>query len=340
MHNHANSFVSGVVYLTPTHPGSQTVFMKSPGGTDFLFKNDHAGTTPERVQRRQVDQPGARARRPGAVPQLPHARRAAQPGRAPHHAVVQRHPDAARFMGLRRQVRAELARPALRPPVGASLLLMVASGFAGLGYQIVWTQQCALWLGHESAAVLAVVAAFFGGLAVGAFALGARIAAQRRDPCAGTPAASSSIALWSLLLTRRDAAVQRLGAAADRRASRRRRGNGRWRSRGTFVLLLPATAAMGATLPAMERIDRARRAASGARSIAALYAAQHVRRRRRRARRRVLVDSRASVSRAPPASASRSTCCARATALARVPGARPRSRRPARAPRPSRARAA
>ena len=46
MHNHANSFASGVVYLTPTHPGSQTVFMKSPGGTDFAFRNDHAGTTP------------------------------------------------------------------------------------------------------------------------------------------------------------------------------------------------------------------------------------------------------------------------------------------------------
>ncbi len=46
MHNHANSFISGVVYLTPTHPGSQTVFMKSPGGTEFLFKNDHAGTKP------------------------------------------------------------------------------------------------------------------------------------------------------------------------------------------------------------------------------------------------------------------------------------------------------
>ncbi|MEJ0099651.1 MAG: TIGR02466 family protein [Pseudomonadota bacterium] len=45
MHNHANSFISGVVYLTPTHPGSQTVFMKSPGGIDFHFKNDHAGTT-------------------------------------------------------------------------------------------------------------------------------------------------------------------------------------------------------------------------------------------------------------------------------------------------------
>lgn len=46
MHNHANSFISGVVYLTPTHAGSQTVFMKAPGGTDFLFRNDHARVTP------------------------------------------------------------------------------------------------------------------------------------------------------------------------------------------------------------------------------------------------------------------------------------------------------
>jgi len=46
MHNHANSFVSGVVYLTPTHPDACTVFMKSPGGTDFIFRNDHAKTSP------------------------------------------------------------------------------------------------------------------------------------------------------------------------------------------------------------------------------------------------------------------------------------------------------
>jgi len=43
MHNHANSFISGVVYLTHTHPDSRTVFMKSPGGTDFAFRNDHDG---------------------------------------------------------------------------------------------------------------------------------------------------------------------------------------------------------------------------------------------------------------------------------------------------------
>lgn len=46
MHNHANSFVSGVVYLTPTHPAARTVFMKSPGGTDFAFRNDHDAVTP------------------------------------------------------------------------------------------------------------------------------------------------------------------------------------------------------------------------------------------------------------------------------------------------------
>jgi len=46
MHNHANSFVSGVVYLTPSHSDSQTVFFKSPGGTDFVFKNEHAHVTP------------------------------------------------------------------------------------------------------------------------------------------------------------------------------------------------------------------------------------------------------------------------------------------------------
>jgi hypothetical protein len=46
MHNHANSFVSGVIYLTSTHPEARTVFMKSPGGTDFAFRNDHKGMKP------------------------------------------------------------------------------------------------------------------------------------------------------------------------------------------------------------------------------------------------------------------------------------------------------
>ena len=43
MHNHANSFVSGVLYLTRPHAEARTMFMKSPGGHDFSFRNDHAG---------------------------------------------------------------------------------------------------------------------------------------------------------------------------------------------------------------------------------------------------------------------------------------------------------
>ncbi len=45
-HTHANSFVSGVVYLTPVHEEAQTVFMKPSGGTEFLFRNEHAAVAP------------------------------------------------------------------------------------------------------------------------------------------------------------------------------------------------------------------------------------------------------------------------------------------------------
>ena len=43
LHNHANSFISGVVYLTATHPDARTVFIKPPAGTSFLFNNNHPG---------------------------------------------------------------------------------------------------------------------------------------------------------------------------------------------------------------------------------------------------------------------------------------------------------
>lgn len=41
VHNHANCFVSGVVYLTPSDPSANTVFMKGLGGHDFAFRNAH-----------------------------------------------------------------------------------------------------------------------------------------------------------------------------------------------------------------------------------------------------------------------------------------------------------
>jgi len=145
---------------------------------------------------------------------------------------------------------------------------MVASGFAALGYQIVWTQQCALWLGHESAAVLAVVAAFFGGLAVGAFVGGPRIDRSAR-PGRWYAACEALIGAWSLVLALLMPPASRwlLELTGAQPSSM-----WQWTVAfcGTFVLLLPATAAMGATLPAMERVmARLRRDGT---SIAALYA--------------------------------------------------------------------
>jgi spermidine synthase len=146
---------------------------------------------------------------------------------------------------------------------------MGASGFAALGYQIAWTRQGALWLGHESAAVLAVVAAFFGGLAAGALLLGPRID-RSAHPARWYAGCEVLIGAWSLALALllapvTDGLAEWIGPQPT--ALRH------WAVAfaGLFVLLLPATAAMGATLPAMERAQ-ARMARSGD-SIAGLYAA-------------------------------------------------------------------
>jgi spermidine synthase len=149
-----------------------------------------------------------------------------------------------------------------------ALALMVASGFGALGYQIVWTQQSTLWLGHESAAVLAVIAAFFGGLGLGALAASARI------DCSAHPArwyagCELIIGVWSLvlaylLLPISGWLLELIGAQPS--------PVWHWcvAFSGTFLLLLPATAAMGATLPAMERVLAQLR--SDGTPIAALYA--------------------------------------------------------------------
>jgi len=151
----------------------------------------------------------------------------------------------------------------------AALAVMMASGFAGLGYQIVWTQQCALWLGHEAAAVLAVVTAFFGGLAVGGLLFGPSIERSRR-PARWYAGCELLIALWSLLLA---LAMAPFSAALLALTGDQPSPLWQWTVAfaGSFLLLLPATAAMGATLPAMAKV------AAGwqreGRAVAPLYAA-------------------------------------------------------------------
>lgn len=149
-----------------------------------------------------------------------------------------------------------------------ALALMLASGFAGLGYQIVWTQQASLWLGHETAAVLAVVAAFFGGLTLGAFLFGARIERSARA-VHWYALCEFVIALWSLLLI---VLMTPLSARLLDLIGVQPTPLWQWSVAffGVLILLLPATMAMGATLPAMQRITV--QMSERANSIAALYA--------------------------------------------------------------------
>ena len=145
---------------------------------------------------------------------------------------------------------------------------MLSSGFAALAYQMVWTQQLGTWLGHEVAAVLAVIAAFFGGLGLGAWALGPRVARSAR-PGRWVAALELAIAAWALLLL---GLMPLAGAGLARLIGEDAGALRHWALAfaGPFLLLLPATAAMGATLPAMERVLG--RLREGGYGIGGLYA--------------------------------------------------------------------
>jgi spermidine synthase len=148
-------------------------------------------------------------------------------------------------------------------------LILVLSGLAGLGYQMVLARMLGSALGHEIAAVLAVVAAFFTGLALGAYALDGPIRRSRR-PGHWYAALEAIIAVWALLLILLIPAFSGAVAALTGPAPSALR---QWAIAfgGTLLLLLPATAAMGATLPAMERLVAGWR--RDGRTIAGLYAA-------------------------------------------------------------------
>ena len=84
------------------------------------------------------------------------------------------------------------------------LLAYACSGFAGLVYEIAWTRLLTLHLGHTTAAVSTVTAAFMGGLGLGG-ALGGRIASRL----------SRRQALWIYALLELVVAVAALAIASE-----------------------------------------------------------------------------------------------------------------------------
>jgi spermidine synthase len=130
--------------------------------------------------------------------------------------------------------------------------LFFLSGAASLAYQIVWSRLFAAGLGHEVPAVLAVLAAIFGGMAAGAWAGDGKVFDHRLT---GRTFAwlQFAIGVWGLgtiwlIPLCNDYAVLLIGLEPS--ALRQ------WLVAFglPFVALLPATAAMGATFPALERL--------------------------------------------------------------------------------------
>ncbi|HEX4552613.1 MAG TPA: spermidine synthase [Xanthobacteraceae bacterium] len=130
--------------------------------------------------------------------------------------------------------------------------IVAASGFAGLGYEIVWTRELSLALGTEMMAVLGAVAGFFGGLALGAFALDRPIR-RARSPRGAYAALEAVIGFWGLInVWLLPAAGRTLAALLGTEPAPALL----WAASFALpaLVLLPATAAMGGTLIALERM--------------------------------------------------------------------------------------
>ena len=169
---------------------------------------------------------------------------------------------------------------------GPFLLLFALSGAAALVYEVVWTRLLTLQIGHGLAAASTVLAAFMGGLAIGA-AAGGRIG-QRMDPPAGST---------RLRRTRsrnrghraRSAVAPPRSAAGPGGALRQRRRRARVQHRAAALeprAVVPASGRDGRHLPAGLAVAREKRATGAGRGGPAVRR-QHARRRGGRRRHRL-----------------------------------------------------
>lgn len=156
----------------------------------------------------------------------------------------------------------------LRDSRAVLYLVFLLSGVAGLGYEIVWTRMFSVGLGHEVPSMLAVVAAFFGGLAIGGWGLDG-VVSRSRMPGRWYAAMELIIGAWAV------GTIFAIPWANDRVADLTGLAPSPVRHWMVaflvpLITLLPATVAMGVTLPAMDRfVSRLRQ--SG-RNVGRLYA--------------------------------------------------------------------
>ncbi len=157
------------------------------------------------------------------------------------------------------------------------LLLLVCfflSGFAALLYQTAWTREFAFLFGTSELAVVAVLAAYMAGLAGGA-AIASRVVGRLTRPVLAYGVLELGIAVFALLVPVMIRAVQGLYIAVagglDAPPETMALSTALFHLLGSFVVLFPCTALMGATLPLLARYAVSDDAQVGPR-IGVLYA--------------------------------------------------------------------
>ena len=126
-------------------------------------------------------------------------------------------------------------------------LLFFLSGAAGLIYEISWARQIGLLFGHTVHAAAVVLAAYFAGMAIG-YLLAGRWSARFQRPLLGYGLAEIAVALWALLTPACFMLLQQPALAALLNHPHAELQTG-IRVLVVFIVLLPATVAMGMTLP-------------------------------------------------------------------------------------------
>lgn len=132
------------------------------------------------------------------------------------------------------------------------LLLVLLSGAAGLLYEVIWTRVLVHALGSTAQAVASVLAAFLGGLAVGAAILGRR-ANRSRSPLLFYAALETVVGLYALAFPTLERLFFDTVVAAGTNLDVGPLAAGLGRFAGTLVLLSPACIAMGGTIPVLCR---------------------------------------------------------------------------------------
>ncbi len=154
------------------------------------------------------------------------------------------------------------------PSAAPAYLIFFLSGAAALVYEVSWSRQVGLLFGHTAHAAAVVLTAYFAGLAVGCAAGG--VLARRVRPLRAYAAAEFVAAGWACLIPLLLSAAATPEAGFLHHPTPAAQLAVRWAF--CFLLLFPATAALGTTLPLVaEWLSPAGRPAGG--RVTSAYAA-------------------------------------------------------------------